>query len=266
MRGLDEELRSRMRGLIEAMLRRLAEESSEQPSEEETPDEAPALEPVASTPPVDTPDLGHKTWALDDTLTIPVLEAEPEPFWELEAEHEPAPVLEQPMPRRLERRPIAYSLAILIVGAAVAVGIWQLSIHGGSAKGAPTTLARAGATNEALAAPDTAAIVEAAVRKPAPVLEPAAEPRAGAAPAAKLVLRAATGESWVLVRSGSAKGKVIYEGFLKKGTSREFAGKRLWVRLGAAHRLTATLNGRPVTNLPAGTADVIVTARRLQAV
>ena len=95
--------------------------------------------------------------------------------------------------------------------------------------------------------------------------------RAGAAspaapPEVRLVLRAATGESWLLVRLGSAKGKILYEGFLEKGTSREFTGARLWVRFGAAHRLSATLNGRPVKDLPAGTADVLVTAKRLRTV
>ena len=251
MRDLDAELRSRLRGLIETALERLAEKSGEGPSDDTAQLETPAPERVAGPPPVEPPDLGSTAFAPDDTQTIPTLDAElePEALWEPSLAHRP------------DRKPLVYSLAILLVGALVAIGIWQFSGRDGSSKGAPATQVRAGA-GEAVASPASAALVEAAVRKPVSGVD-----RAGAAsPEVRLVLRAATGESWLLVRLGSAKGKILYEGFLEKGTSREFAGARLWVRFGAAHRLSATLNGRPVKDLPAGTADVLVTAKRLRTV
>jgi len=252
MRDLDAELRSRVRALIETALERLAEESGERPSDDRAALETPALERVAGPPPVGPPGLGSPALALDDTQTIPALEAElePEALWEPSAIH------------RFGRRPFVYSLAILLVGALVAIGIWQLSGGNGSSKGAPATQVRSGGAGEAVAPPEPAALVEAAVRKPVSGVDRAR----AAAPEARLVLRAVTGECWVLVRSGSAKGKTLYEGFLEQGTSREFTGARLWVRLGAAHRLSVTLNGRPVKDLPAGTADVLVTAKRLRTI
>lgn len=252
MRDLDAELRARLRGLIETALERLAEKSGEGPSDDTAQLETPAPEPVAGSPPVEPPDLGSTAFAPDDTQTIPALaaELEPEALWEPSAAHRP------------DRRPLVYSLAILLVGALVAIGIWQLSGRDGSLKGAPATQVRSGGAGEAVASPASAALVEAAVREPVSGVD-----RAGAAPPeVRLVLRAATGESWLLVRLGSAKGRILYEGFLENGSSREFAGARLWVRFGAAHRLSATLNGRPVKNLPVGTADVLVTAKRLRTV
>lgn len=256
MRDLDAELRSTLRGLIETALERLAEKSGEGPSDDTAQLETPAPERVADPPPVEPPDLGSTAFAPDDTQTIPTLDAElePEALWEPSMAHRP------------DRRPLVYSLAILLVGALVAIGIWQLSGRDGSSKGAPATQVRSGGAGEAVASPASAALVEAAVRKPVSGVDRAGAASPAASPEVRLVLRAATGECWLLVRLGSAKGKILYEGFLEKGTSREFAGERLWVRFGAAHRLSATLNGRPVKDLPLGTADVLVTAKRLRTV
>jgi hypothetical protein len=70
----------------------------------------------------------------------------------------------------------------------------------------------------------------------------------------------------VQVRASSANGKVLYEGFLTQGNVKRFVGKRFWLRVGAPANLVVRLNGRLVDNLPAGTADIVVTGERLRTV
>jgi cytoskeleton protein RodZ len=85
-------------------------------------------------------------------------------------------------------------------------------------------------------------------------------PKRGERPAlVRLVVAAARGDSWLSVRAGSRDGRVLYEGMLRKGDSRRFAGKRLWVRMGAPWNLQARLNGRAVRGLPTDTGNVFVT-------
>ena len=78
---------------------------------------------------------------------------------------------------------------------------------------------------------------------------------------ATLVLSATRGDCWVSVRVGSSKGADLYEGKLARGQEVRFAKTRLWLRLGAAGNLQATLNGRAVTAFPQGTINILVTAR-----
>ena len=73
-----------------------------------------------------------------------------------------------------------------------------------------------------------------------------------------LRLVAARGECYLLVRRDSAAGELLYEAILPAGNSVGFAGTRLWLRIGAAANLDATLDGEPLA-LPAGTVDVLVT-------
>ncbi len=88
---------------------------------------------------------------------------------------------------------------------------------------------------------------------------PAAQPKHERKRAkAHLVLTAARGECWLSVRAGSGEGRGLYEGLLVEGRSLRFAGKRLWVRMGAPWNLEAKLNGKAAT-LPADTGNVVVT-------
>jgi Helix-turn-helix domain/RodZ C-terminal domain len=81
--------------------------------------------------------------------------------------------------------------------------------------------------------------------------------------AARIVFVAARGPCWLGVRLGSATGKDLYERTLEPGQSARFAGRRLWVRIGAPWNVDATLNGKPV-GLPPHTGDVLVTAAALR--
>lgn len=77
-------------------------------------------------------------------------------------------------------------------------------------------------------------------------------------PPPRLVLTAARGECYLLVRRGSAEGEVLYEAILPQNGAVDFSAPQLWLRIGASANLDATLDGEPL-ELPNGTVDVIVT-------
>jgi len=72
-----------------------------------------------------------------------------------------------------------------------------------------------------------------------------------ARPMARLVLTATNGDSWLLVRAGSAAGSQKYVGTLPQGhqlpfTSRPYLFRRLWVNASKPQNLVAKLNGHIV--------------------
>jgi hypothetical protein len=91
-------------------------------------------------------------------------------------------------------------------------------------------------------------------------------PAAAPSQPAKLVLRAVDGDCWLQVRQGSSTGKILYDGFLTKGSAERFVGTRLWLRVGAPANLAVRLNGRPADGFPLGTADVVVTADEIRTI
>ena len=114
-----------------------------------------------------------------------------------------------------------------------------------------------------VAAP-TSAPTAAPVEETTPVVPVASRPVAPAparASTVALVLTAARGDCWVSLRSGSADGKVLYEGVLVSGRTVRAKAPQLWIRLGAAANLDITLNGKRAAALPAGTIDVVATPK-----
>jgi hypothetical protein len=77
-------------------------------------------------------------------------------------------------------------------------------------------------------------------------------------PAQALVIRAERGASWLLVRSGTTGGRLLYEGTLGAGRVLRFPGRRFWLRAGAASNLEAAWAGRPVRDFPRGTATIAI--------
>jgi helix-turn-helix protein len=75
-------------------------------------------------------------------------------------------------------------------------------------------------------------------------------PSPPAAPPARVVFRAGPGNTWLEVRNGSAKGKVLYAHVLTSGNHIRLSGRRLWVAAGAPWNLSVKVNGR-VRALPA---------------
>jgi hypothetical protein len=62
-----------------------------------------------------------------------------------------------------------------------------------------------------------------------------------------LVIRAVKGDTLLIVRSGSDKGKQVFQGTLAKGTLQRFGTRKgLWVYLGSPENVRMKLNGRVV--------------------
>jgi hypothetical protein len=162
------------------------------------------------------------------------------------APHEDAPVA--PTPLRAPSRLVSPGVVALLLGiVVVAIGLvaWSLGGRSHSPKAAPTTPVTR--THHAKAArPRTSS--RAAAARPLPPPKP-------------LVLTAARGDCWVLVRLGSASGRVVYESVLRRGQTVAFGLRQpLLLRVGAGGNLDATANGKPIT-LPRLVGDVVVTRR-----
>jgi cytoskeletal protein RodZ len=78
-----------------------------------------------------------------------------------------------------------------------------------------------------------------------PVAKPVATPaRRAASNVAHLVVSAQGGNSLLEVHSGSAAGRLLFQGTLLRGKSVSFDGKRLWVDVTAPKNVVTRLNGR----------------------
>jgi hypothetical protein len=81
---------------------------------------------------------------------------------------------------------------------------------------------------------------------------------------ARLELRATRGDSYMIVRSRSAIGNVLYQGTLERGQRQRFDGKVLWLRLETPRNVLVKLNGNRVKLAPAVKAQgVFVTAKKI---
>jgi cytoskeleton protein RodZ len=74
-------------------------------------------------------------------------------------------------------------------------------------------------------------------------------------PRVQLVVTAARGSSWILVRSGSPSGKELYRGTLDLGQTQQFSARRLWLNVEAPQNIDARVNGKRATL--AGTKPVV---------
>jgi hypothetical protein len=81
----------------------------------------------------------------------------------------------------------------------------------------------------------------------------------------RLELRATRGNSYLIVKSGSAAGTPLYQGTLERGQRQRFDGKVLWVRLETPKNVLVKRNGNRV-KLPASAVKaqgVFVTAKKI---
>jgi hypothetical protein len=144
------------------------------------------------------------------------------------------------------RQPTTLELVFVVVGASVCAALMALSLP----------LWR---QYHAHAVSVSVAVRPPPPRTPTVVQASRAAPRRLVAGAVTLRLQAARGSCWIVIRSASSTGAVRYVGTLVQGTSLQARGKQLWVSLGAAGNLNATLNGKRLQRFPTGTIDVIVT-------
>jgi cytoskeletal protein RodZ len=152
----------------------------------------------------------------------------------------PAIAPRRSVPGRGRVAPAALLAGGVLLAVALAVGLAAWKLSGGSAK-------RPAAT------PSTAAAVT--PRHPKRKHVPATTRPAAPAP---LVLTAARGDSWILVRLGSETGRVLYERVLRQGSTIRFGLARpLWVRVGAGLNLDAHVGTKPL-QLPHMVGNVLV--------
>jgi cytoskeleton protein RodZ len=154
---------------------------------------------------------------------------------------------QRPRPRRMESNFIIVALAGIVAVTILVVVAWRV---GSDETSSPRSLIGTQPIGETPPATTTDTMTTPASPPPA----------ASQAKLAKLVVSAQSGDCWVQVRAGSARGRLIYEGTLQQGQAQRFARwKRLWLELGAPSNLSARLNGRAV-DFPQQPAVVIVTA------
>jgi cytoskeletal protein RodZ len=95
---------------------------------------------------------------------------------------------------------------------------------------------------------------------------PAATPRSQTAGTARLELRATRGNSYLIVKRGSALGQanILYQGTLERGQKQRFEGQVLWIRLESPRNVVIRRNGNKV-RLPAAikVQGVFVTAKKI---
>ncbi len=277
---VERELRASTRLLVETALERLAvgegitaPVADELAAEAEPPEAepAPGLELPAATvvvPPEQPPGAA----ALPEPATVPEAEDEDTqesalaPRAEEEAGGGETVRAEAASRWRLDRRSLVLAAGILTTGVLVAIGIWQLSAQAGTSGAVTTAASTLRASAPAVTSPPAAVELASEEAPAVEVAERAGAPEQVEAAPARLVLRATAGDCWVQVRAGSARGTVLYEGFLLRGSTERFVGKRLWLRLGAPGNLAIMLNGQRVDNLPAGTADLVATAAGVRTV
>jgi cytoskeleton protein RodZ len=141
------------------------------------------------------------------------------------------------------------ALALAALVAVVAAVVYLGSGGGSSSAGAGP----AGATHPGHAAPPATSTVESTTAGTGAPAPPQARPRA-------LVMVATQGDVWLLVRAGSATGKVLYQNTLASGRRLTFLRRRLWVRVGAPWNLAVTVGRRRLTVPLQAPGDILVTA------
>jgi helix-turn-helix protein len=95
--------------------------------------------------------------------------------------------------------------------------------------------------------------------------KPAVTPRPPAtATQVRLIVTAKRGNCWLEVHSGSATGRILFQGTLERGQRKLFTGRKLWITLDRPENLGAILNGRTRVLSGGGVKTLIVTSRGIR--
>jgi cytoskeletal protein RodZ len=81
------------------------------------------------------------------------------------------------------------------------------------------------------------------------------------APSVRLIVKAKRGNCWLEVHSGSATGRIIFQGTLERGQRHVFTGIKLWITLDRPENLGTVLNGHSRILPGGGVKTLIVTSR-----
>ena len=98
-----------------------------------------------------------------------------------------------------------------------------------------------------------------AVRTPAATPKPAV-----ATPTVRLIVNAKRGNCWLEVHSGTATGRILFQGTLERGQKKLFSGRKLWITLDRPENLGTVLNGRSRILPVGGVKTLIVTSRGIR--
>ena len=246
MRALEDEFRAAIRTILTDALGRL-----DGPLEEPRPVRLVAVPDAADpAPPVEEDEAA----ARQDAPPSPSLEDDTLGFQPLDV---PPPAAGSKP--RFDLRSMLLSLAILVLGAAVAATIWLL--RGDDSTAETSTGGVETAVIEAASGEQVVAQTSDARGESVPSAGSETETIKTSGPTrAVLVVRAVGGDSWLEAHAGSRGGKLLFEGFLYESDMRKFVSKRIWMRVGNGGNLRTVLNGKRLENFPRGTADVLVTA------
>src|SRR5205809_2018231 len=81
----------------------------------------------------------------------------------------------------------------------------------------------------------------------------------------RMIVTAKRGNCWLEVHSGSATGRILFQGTLERGQKKLFSGRKLWITLDRPENLGTILNGRSRVLPAGGVKTLIVTARGIRA-
>jgi cytoskeleton protein RodZ len=82
--------------------------------------------------------------------------------------------------------------------------------------------------------------------------------------AVRLIVTAKRGNCWLEVHSGSATGRILFQGTLERGQRKLFSGHKLWITLDRPENLGTVLNGRSRILPGGGVKTLIVTSRGIR--
>ena len=94
----------------------------------------------------------------------------------------------------------------------------------------------------------------------APVQRTTAKPVVSTPPV-RLIVRALRGNCWLEVHSGTATGRILFQGTLERAQRKLFTGNKLWITLDRPENLRTILNGHTRLLPGGGVKTLVVTAR-----
>jgi hypothetical protein len=158
---------------------------------------------------------------------------------------------------------VVFLVGLVLVGGLIASDLRHSRHHRAQQPAAAPATTTTATTTAATTTETTTQAVTARAKPPAAAAAARPSKRRPAATTPMLVLLARRTGCWVSARAGSATGKSLYEGNLESGHRLRLplAKRGVWLRLGAAGNLAATLNGKQLAAFPQGTVDILVTAR-----
>jgi cytoskeletal protein RodZ len=216
--------------------------SPPQPAGSPAPLVEPPTTPVVSAPPVAPP-------AVDDEPAL---------------EHARPAADGRPAARR-RRESTAYLIILLPILAALATTlvldyfIWSDDPKPPASAGASPQQPDRGSATTAVPTPPSPGAGGSSVNPPPSSSAASPSPSSSETPV-QLKVTASRGDSWLVVRSGSIGGRVLFDGLLERGDSFSASKSRLWVRLGAATNVDVDVDGSPPPVDLYGTLDAIVDA------